>query len=53
MRETFLELVDEGYLDIKSALVMCVAWLSPDDVANMMRANDILIEEEEDEVSID
>ena len=43
----FLEMVEEGLLDPVEAVRMCVKWMSEDDVAEMMKANEL--EDEEDE----
>lgn len=43
----FLEMVEEGLLDPVEAVKMCVKWMSEDDVAEMMKANEL--EEKEDE----
>ena len=43
-----LEMVDEGYLDPMMALRMCVSYMSEDEVADMLRIND-LADEDEDE----
>jgi hypothetical protein len=36
-----LEMVDEGLLDARQALLMCVKYMSEDEVADMMRFNDL------------
>ena len=43
----FLEMVEEGLLDPVEAVRMCVSWMSEDDVAEMMKANEL--EDSEDE----
>jgi hypothetical protein len=44
-----LEMVDEGLLDMKTVLEACLGYMSEDDVADMARANDIDLEDEDDE----
>ena len=36
-----LEMVDEGLLDARQALLMCVKYMSEDEVADMIRFNDL------------
>ena len=43
-----LEMMDEGLISAEAVAEMALAYMSEDDVADMMRANDIL--EEEDEI---
>ena len=43
----FLEMVEEGLIDPVEAVRMCVKWMSGDDVAEMMEANEL--EDTEDE----
>lgn len=43
----FIEMVEEGLLDPVEAVRMCVKWMSEDDVAEMMKANEL--EEKADE----
>ena len=43
-----LEMMDEGLISATAVAEMALAYMSEDDVADMMRANDIL-EDEEDE----
>ena len=43
-----LEMMDEGLISASAIAEMALAYMSEDDVADMMRANDIL-EDEEDE----
>jgi hypothetical protein len=42
-------MMDEGLISAQSVAEMALAYMSEDDVADMMRANDILDEEDEDE----
>lgn len=44
-----LEMMDEGLINADTIAEMCLAYMSEDDVADMMRANDILDEEDEDD----
>ena len=44
-----LEMMDEGLITAQSVAEMALAYMSEDDVADMMRSNDILDEDEEDE----
>ena len=46
-----LEMMDEGLITAESVAEMCLAYMSEDDVADMMRANDILDEDDEPDVS--
>ena len=43
-----LEMVEHGLLDRDTVIMACVKYMSEDEVADMMRANDILEEEEDD-----
>ena len=44
-----LEMMDEGLISASMVAEMALSYMSEDDVADMMRANDILDEEEEDD----
>ncbi len=46
-----LEMVDEGLLGSRDVLIMCLKWMSEDDVKEMCKANEINldVEDEEDE----
>ena len=44
-----LEMMDEGLISAQAIAEMALAYMSEDDVADMMRANDILDEEDEDD----
>ena len=44
-----LEMMDEGLISASMVAEMALAYMSEDDVADMMRANDILDEEDEDD----
>jgi len=43
-----LEMMDEGLISATAVAEMALAYMSEDDVADMMRANDILDEDEEE-----
>jgi hypothetical protein len=43
-------MMDEGLISAEAVAEMALAYMSEDDVADMMRANDILDEEDEDEI---
>jgi len=42
-------MMDEGIISAEMVAEMALAYMSEDDVADMMRANDILDEEDEDD----
>lgn len=42
-----LEMMDEGLISAEAVAEMALAYMSEDDVADMMRANDILDEEDD------
>jgi hypothetical protein len=44
-----LEMIDEGLLDPKTVAEMALAWMSEYEVGEMMHANDLLDDEDEDE----
>ena len=44
-----LEMMDEGLINADTIAEMCLAYMSEDDVADMMRANDILDDEEDED----
>ena len=44
------EMMDEGLITAESVAEMALAYMSEDDVADMMRANDILDEDDEPDV---
>ena len=44
-----LEMMDEGLVTAEAVAEMALAYMSEDDVADMMRSNDILDEDELDE----
>lgn len=43
-----LEMMDEGLISAQAIAEMALSYMSEDDVADMMRANDILDEDEDD-----
>ena len=43
-----LEMMDEGLISAEAVAEMALAYMSEDDVADMMRANDILDEEDDE-----
>jgi hypothetical protein len=43
-----LEMMDDGVMDPKTVAEMCLAYMSEDDVEDMMRSNDLLLDEDED-----
>ena len=43
-----LEMMDEGLISAQAIAEMALAYMSEDEVADMMRSNDILEEEEDD-----
>lgn len=44
-----LEMVDEGMLNPRDILVMALRWMSEDDVKAMCEANEINLEEEQED----
>ena len=51
MREAtnkLIDMMDEGLISAEAVAEMALAYMSEDDVADMMRANDILDEEEDE-----
>ena len=49
MTSKLISMMDEGLISAEAVAEMALAWMSEDDVADMMRANDILLEEDEDD----
>lgn len=43
-----LEMMDDGLISAQAIAEMALAYMSEDDVADMMRANDILDEDDDD-----
>ena len=48
-----LEMMDEGLISAQAVAEMALAYMSEDDVADMMRSNDILEEDEDHEPDVD
>ena len=44
-----LEMADEGLISYRFLAECALKWMSEDDVAEMLRANEIYVEDEEDE----
>jgi hypothetical protein len=44
-----IAMMDEGLISAEAVAEMALAYMSEDDVADMMRANDILLDEDLDE----
>lgn len=42
-----LELADEGVITYKELALMALKWMSEEDVAEMLKANEIFIEDED------
>ena len=40
-RDTVIEMVEDGMLDPMMALTMCLKWMSNDEVAEMLDANEL------------
>jgi hypothetical protein len=43
-----LELIDSGMLDARDVVTMALKYMSEDEVADMMRINDVLVEDDEE-----
>jgi len=48
-----LSMMDEGLISAEAVAEMALAYMSEDDVADMMRANDILDEEDDEDYEPD
>ena len=46
-----LDMIEEGLIDPHVVADMCLAYMSEDDVADMMRANDLLEDEDDGQPS--
>jgi len=44
-----LDMMDEGLLDPRAVADMCLSWMSESSVHEMMLANDLVIDEEDEE----
>ncbi len=49
MTSKLLAMMDEGLVSAEAVAEMALAYMSEDDVADMMRANDILLDEEDED----
>ena len=47
--DRLLEMVENGEVDKYTVILMCVKYMSEDDVTDMMRINELLEEDEEDD----
>ena len=43
-----LELIDSGMIDAQAVVLMALSYMSEDEVADMMRCNDVLVEDDEE-----
>jgi hypothetical protein len=43
-------MIDEGLLDPKQIVLMCLKWMSEEEVKEMCRINEVFCEEEEDDL---
>ena len=48
-----IDMMDEGLISAAAVAEMCLAYMSEADVEDMMRANDIVEDEEDDEPDVD
>lgn len=46
---SLLEMMDDGVMDAKAVAEMCLAYMSEADVEDMMRGNDLLLDEDDEE----
>ncbi len=44
----FLEMIEAGLINPKEAVIMCVKWMSEDDVVGMLIANEIDLDKEDE-----
>jgi hypothetical protein len=44
-----IEMVEEGLANPTEVVRMCVKWMSEEDVAEMMRANELYLEDEDND----
>jgi hypothetical protein len=51
-RDYLIELVDDGLLDAREALIMLVKWMSQDDVKDVLTANEIFMGEDEFDIPV-
>lgn len=43
-----LEMIDQSILDPKDVVLMCLKWMSEDEVTEMVKANELDLEQEEE-----
>lgn len=43
-----LEMIDQSILDPKNVVLMCLKWMSEDEVTEMAKANELDLEQEEE-----
>ena len=48
MTSKLIAMMDDGLISAEAVAEMALAYMSEDDVADMMRANDILLDEEDE-----
>ena len=53
MTSKLIAMMDEGLISAEAVAEMALAYMSEDDVADMMRANDILLDEEDEDYEPD
>ena len=46
---SLLEMIDDGVMDAKAVAEMCLAYMSEDEVEDMMRSNDLLADEDDED----
>jgi hypothetical protein len=46
-----LEMIEDGLVSANSVVMMCLKWMSEDDVAAMAEANELFEEDEEDDAN--
>jgi hypothetical protein len=51
-RDYLIELVDDGLLDAREALIMLAKWMSQDDVKDVLTANEIFMGEDEFDIPV-
>ena len=49
MTSKLIAMMDEGLISAEAVAEMALAYMSEDEVADMMRSNDILLDEEDEE----
>jgi hypothetical protein len=49
MTSKLIAMMDEGVISAEAVAEMALAYMSEDEVADMMRANDILLDEEDED----